>query len=161
MEAAPGVGLAAPQVGESIQLAVLSDGPERWGHLTPDDLAGRERRAVPFTVLVNPVLVPIPDERGLAGFFEGCLSVPRLTGYVRRHRSVQVEGLDEHGEPRTWTFTGWPARIAQHETDHLLGMLYLDHVETRSFSTGENYAARWSGRPIAEIAEALGFDLER
>lgn len=161
MEAAPGVGLAAPQIGESIRLAVLSDGPERWGHLTPDELAVRERSALPFTVLVNPVLVPVPDERGPVGFFEGCLSVLRLTGYVRRHRSVQVEGLDEHGESRTWTFTGWPARIAQHEVDHLLGVLYLDHVETRSLSTGENYAAWWSGRPIAEVAEALGFDLER
>ena len=160
MEAAPGVGLAAPQVGEAIQLAVLSDGPERWSRLTPTELAARERSEVPFTVLVNPVLIPIPDERSPVGFYEGCLSVPRLTGFVRRHRSVRVDGLDEHGEPRSWVFTGWPARIAQHEIDHLQGILYLDRVDTRSISTVENYAGRWSGRPLSEIATELGFAID-
>jgi peptide deformylase len=160
MESAPGVGLAAPQIGESIQLAVLSDGPERMGHLTVEELADRERTAVPFTVLVNPVLEALPDERGSAGFFEGCLSVPRLTGYVRRHRVVRVRGLDERGEPRSWTFRGWPARIAQHEIDHLLGILFLDRVETRSLATSENYVARWSGKPLADVADALGFSLD-
>ena len=159
MEAAPGVGLAAPQVGESIRLAVLSDGPERWSHLTPDELAARERSAVPFTVLVNPVLVPLTDARGPAGFYEGCLSVPRLTGFVGRHRAVRVDGLDEHGDPRSWSFAGWPARIAQHEIDHLAGILYLDRVETRSLSTVENYTDLWAGRRPADIAAALGFEI--
>lgn len=159
MEAAPGVGLAAPQIGESIQLAVLADGPDRFGHLAPDELAARERSAVPFTVLVNPVLVPLADQRGPVGFFEGCLSVPRLTGFVRRHRLVRVDGLDEHGEPRSWTFSGWPARIAQHEIDHLAGVLYLDRVETRSLSTVENYADLWARRSPAEAAAALGFKI--
>ena len=161
MEAASGVGLAAPQVGEPIQLAVLSDGPERWFRLTPDELAARERSAFPFTVLANPVLVPLPDSDGLAAFYEGCLSVPGLIGCVGRHRSVRVDGLDEHGEPRSWTFTGWPARIAQHEIDHLAGVLYLDRVEPRSLSTVENYMERWAGRPPSAAAEGLGFDLPR
>ena len=160
MEAAPGVGLAAPQIGEAIQLAVMSDGAERWSRLTSEELARRERTALPFTVLVNPVLTMVPDARSPVGFFEGCLSVPRLTGYVRRHRVVRVTGLDETGEPRAWTFTGWPARIAQHEIDHLGGVLYLDRVETRSLSTVENYADLWSDRSPKDIATALGFDLE-
>ena len=81
-------------------------------------------------------------------------------GYVRRHRSVRVDALDEFGEPRTWTFVGWPARIAQHEIDHLDGALYVDRVETRSLSTVENYGELWSDRPLREVAAALGFDPE-
>jgi peptide deformylase len=156
MEHAPGVGLAAPQIGEPLQLAVLQDGPERWGDASAADLAARERTALAFTVLVNPVLVAVP-EAGTASFYEGCLSVPGFAGVVRRHRSVRVEGLDEHGERRALTFTGWPARIAQHEVDHLLGILYLDRVETRSLSTVENYLERWADRPPADAAGALGF----
>ena len=79
MEAAPGVGLAAPQVGAGIQLAVLHDGPERWGQLTEEERTIRERNGLDFTVLVNPTLrlVRDPDQ---ASFYEGCLSVPGLTG---------------------------------------------------------------------------------
>jgi peptide deformylase len=156
MEAAPGVGLAAPQIGEPIRLAVLQDGPERWSQLTPDQRRERDRRILPFTVLVNPVLVRA-DNADPVSFYEGCLSVPGLTGVVARHSSVLVEALDEHGDPRTWTFTGWPARIAQHEVDHLDGVLYLDRVETRSLSTTDVYLQRWAHRPVPEASAALGF----
>jgi peptide deformylase len=158
MEAAPGVGLAAPQIGVPLQLAVLHDGPEHWGDSSPVDLAVRERTALPFTVLVNPVLVALP-EAGSVSFYEGCLSVPGLAGVVRRRRSVRVDALDEHGEPRSWTFTGWPARIAQHELDHLRGVLYLDSVVTRSLATVDNYLEHWAGHPTADAAAALGFRL--
>jgi peptide deformylase len=156
MEAAPGVGLAAPQIGESIRLAVLQDGPERWSQLTPDQLLERDRRTVPFTVLLNPVLTPANGSDSVT-FYEGCLSVPGLTGVVARHRSVHVEALDEHGEPRSWTFSGWPARIAQHEVDHLDGVLYLDRVETRSLSTTDVYLQHWAHRQVPEASAALGF----
>jgi peptide deformylase len=156
MEAAPGVGLAAPQIGEPIRLAVLQDGPERWSQLTPDQLLERDRRAVPFTVLVNPVLVPADGSESVS-FYEGCLSVPGLTGVVARHRSVHVEALDEHGDPRSWTLSGWPARIVQHEVDHLDGVLYLDRAETRSLSTTDVYLQRWAHRRVLEASAALGF----
>jgi peptide deformylase len=156
MEAAPGVGLAAPQIGEPIRLAVLQDGPERWSQLTPDQLLERDRRILLFTVLVNPVLVRA-DSADPVSFYEGCLSVPGLTGVVARHSSVLVEALDEHGDPRSWTFTGWPARIAQHEVDHLDGVLYLDRVETRSLSTTDVYLQRWAHRQVPEASAALGF----
>lgn len=158
MEAAPGVGLAAPQVGVPIQLAVLHDGPERWGQLTEDERAARERNGLPFTVLVNPVLRPAGDS-AYASFYEGCLSVPGLTGVVARHRAVHVEALDEHGQPIDEVFSGWAARIVQHEADHLGGRLYLDRVETRSLSTTGNYADLWAGRPPQDAAGALGFAL--
>jgi peptide deformylase len=158
MEAAPGVGLAAPQVGIASQLAVLQDGPGQWGRLTEEERASRERTLLPFTVLVNPVLEPV-DENDLVSFYEGCLSVPGLTGVVARYRAVRVRALDEHGQPVDEILSGWPARIAQHEVDHLGGRLYLDRVETRSLSTVGNYAERWAGRPPAEAAGALGFRL--
>ena len=158
MEAAPGVGLAAPQVGVPLQLAVVQDGPERWGQLGTEDLAIRERSPVPFTVWVNPVLTLVEDS-GQAAFYEGCLSVPGLTGVVRRHRSVRVDALDEHGQPLSRQYTGWPARIAQHEMDHLAGILYLDRAETRSMSTVDNYAEHWAGRSLRDAEEALGFHL--
>lgn len=159
MEDAPGVGLAGPQIGLPIQVVVMADGPERWSRLTPDELAARERTELPFTILVNPVLVPAEPGADLVGFYEGCLSVPGLTGFVRRHRSVRVDALDEHGNPTSPTFTGWPARIAQHEIDHLQGVLYLDRVVSRSLSTVENYTERWAGRSPVEAAAALGFEI--
>ena len=158
MEAAPGVGLAAPQVGAPIQLAVLQDGPERWGQLTQAERSARERDGLPFTVLVNPVLLPA-SEGEQASFYEGCLSVPGLTGVVTRHRVVRVEALDEHGEPVDRVFSGWSARIAQHEIDHLGGRLYLDRVETRSLCTAGSYARLWAGRPPEDAAAYLGFTL--
>ena len=158
MEAAPGVGLAAPQVGVPIQLAVLYDGPERWGQLTEDERTARERNGLPFTVLVNPVLRAAGDGDDVS-FYEGCLSVPGLTGVVARHRAVHVEALDEHGQPADRVFSGWAARIVQHEADHLGGRLYLDRVETRSLSTTGTYARLWAGRPPEDAAAALGFPL--
>jgi peptide deformylase len=158
MEAAPGVGLAAPQVGVPLQLAVLQDGPAQWGSASDDERAARERRTLPFTVLVNPALEPLGGD-DLVSFYEGCLSVPGLTGVVARHRAVRVRALDEHGQPVETVFSGWPARIVQHEVDHLGGHLYVDRVETRSLSTLDTFAQRWAGRPPSAAAEALGFTL--
>jgi peptide deformylase len=158
MEAAPGVGLAAPQVGVSLRLAVVQDNPERWGHLSEEELAAREREPLPFAVLVNPEVTPV-DGDGLVSFYEGCLSVPGLTGVVARHRAVRVTALDSRGQPVDRVLRGWPARIIQHEADHLAGRLYLDRVETRSLSTADNYARLWAGQRPDEAAAALGFTL--
>jgi peptide deformylase len=160
MEAAPGVGLAAPQIGEPLQLAVLADDPEHWGQFTEEWLTATERSAFPFTVLVNPELSPV-DGSGLVSFYEGCLSVPRLVGVVARHRAVRVDALDARGAPFSAVFSGWPARIAQHEIDHLRGILYLDRVETRSVSTLDSYARHWAGRPPDDAAAELGVRLDR
>ena len=160
MELAPGVGLAAPQVGLSLQLAVLQDGPPQWAHLSDDERAVREREELPFTVLVNPTMQPIEDDDWIS-FYEGCLSVPCLTGVVARHRAVRVEALDQDGRPVDRVFSGWAARIVQHEVDHLRGRLYLDHVETRSLSTLDNYASRWAARPTRTAAGSLGFAVDQ
>jgi peptide deformylase len=152
-----GIDLAAPQVGVPIALAVLKDGPERWAKLTDAERTARERVTLPFTVLVNPEVLPAAGD--LVGFYEGCLSLPGLTGVVARHRAVRVTALDEHGEPVVRAFSGWPARIVQHEVDHLGGILYVDRVETRSLSTPATYERLWAGRPVSNAAAAYGFPL--
>jgi peptide deformylase len=159
MAEAPGVGLAAPQIGESIQLAVVEDGAHLWGPASPAQLAARQRSELPFFVLANPTVEPVdPEDR--VGFFEGCLSVPGLIGMVSRWRSIRLRALDEAGEPYERTLVGWPARIVQHEVDHLGGVVYLDRVETRSLAMSENYLRYWAGPDPEAVASAgLGFVL--
>src|SRR5687768_2169840 len=105
MRDAPGVGLAAPQIGESLQLVVIEDPPVLHAGLTPEQLAERERAAVPFHVLVNPTLTVLGDETVEA--FEGCLSFAGFTMIVPRARRVRVDALDEHGQPFSAEASGW------------------------------------------------------
>lgn len=149
MRAAPGVGLAAPQLGVPLRILVLEDRAELMARLTPAELRERERVELPVHVFINPVLRPIGDDRRT--FFEGCLSVHGYTALVERHAEVEVTGLDRRGRPQTLRVRGWPARILQHEVDHLDGTLYVDRMSTRSFSTGDQARARHAGRPIADI----------
>jgi peptide deformylase len=141
---APGVGLAAPQVGESLQLAVIEDRAEYHKTLTKSDLKERGRIEIPFHVIVNPVI----EVRGepIATFFEGCLSLPGFTALVPRAREVRVTGLDHRGEPQVIEASGWYARILQHEIDHLHGTLYIDRMHAHSFSSLENYTRHWKDR---------------
>lgn len=153
MRAAPGVGLAAPQLGVPLRVLVLEDTPERMAKLNPAEIRERERVVLPVHVFVNPVLRPIGDETRT--FFEGCLSVSGYTALVERHAEVEVTGLDRHGRPQTMRVRGWPARILQHEVDHLDGTLYVDRMISRSLSTTELARERFGGRPIAEILAAF------
>ena len=136
MRAAPGVGLAAPQIGESIQLAVIEDREEYIQHVSEDVLKERHRSTIEFHVIVNPkiTLLDVPS----AEFFEGCLSVEGYQAIVRRAYRVRVECLNERAEPLTINADGWYARILQHEIDHLNGKLYIDRMESRTFTTNEN-----------------------
>jgi peptide deformylase len=154
MRDAPGVGLAAPQVGLPVQLVVVEDRAEYLAGLAPEALAERERQPVPFTVLFNPKIIEYSDDT--AEFFEGCLSVSGFSALVKRSRRVAVEYMDENAESRKLEATGWFARILQHEIDHLNGKLYLDRMETRSFSTLENMARHWKDVPVAAVRQALG-----
>lgn len=149
MRKAPGVGLAAPQLGVSLRVLVLEDRPELQASLTPQELEERERKPVPLRVFINPTLTPIGEER--ATFFEGCLSVSGYAALVERWKEVEVSGLDEKGQPQTWRVRGWPARILQHEVDHLEGTLYIDRMISRSFGTLPQVKALYGGKPIAEV----------
>ncbi len=154
MRHAPGVGLAAPQIGRGLSLTVIEDKPA----YQPDDpewLAERGRRPVPFHVLVNPRLTLVEaDDEPL--FFEGCLSVPGFVALVPRARRVHVDAFDEHGQPVSIDAEGWYARILQHEIDHLNGTVYVDRMWSRSFCTVETYQKNWGGLPIAEVCARLG-----
>lgn len=153
MHAAPGVGVAAPQVGIPLRIAVVEDPAP-----VPDEIrTARGRVPQPFRVLVNPSYEPVGDSR--VGFFEGCLSVPGLQAVVARAETVRLRGQDENGRAFDEEFTGWPARIVQHETDHLDGRLYLDAAETRSLATNGQMAERWAHATPEEAARALGFTL--
>jgi len=154
MRAAPGVGLAAPQIGVQWRVIVLEDRPELLGGLSPAERAEREREPFAARVFVNPVLRYVGEEHVM--FFEGCLSVKGYVGLVARSREVEVTGFDEHGVAQTWRVKGWPARILQHEVDHLEGTLYVDRMKTRSFATAEEAKARYAGKPIAEVRALLG-----
>jgi peptide deformylase len=138
---APGVGLAAPQVGEGLRLAVIEDKVEYHKAMTEAELKERGRKPVPFHVLVNPVMQLVEAET--ARFFEGCLSVPGFGATVPRAQQVRVRCLDHHGEERLIAASGWYARILQHEIDHLAGTLYIDRMDAATFSTVENYGRHW------------------
>jgi len=111
-----GVGLAAPQVHVPLRVAVIE--------VPASD--ERSPAGVPLTVLVNPVVTPLGDER--APGWEGCLSIPGLRGVVPRFDRVRLEALDRDGRPFVAEASGFFARVIQHECDHLDGKVYLDRM---------------------------------
>ena len=152
MREANGVGLAAPQIGVSLQVIVFEESEEVLA-LRPEERAEKERFPFALTVFLNPTLRAIGDEQ--TTFFEGCLSIDGYTALVTRSREVEISGLDRHGNPQTLSLRGWPARIAQHEVDHLQGVLFTDRMIARSFMTVEHQRSRFAGMRIGEIMQEL------
>lgn len=153
---APGVGLAAPQVGLSLRLAVIEDKPENLKDVPADYLKERDRKAVPFHVIVNPKLTL--EGPADAEFFEGCLSLSGFTAVVPRARKVRVECLDHQGEPKTIQASGWYARILQHEIDHLVGTVYIDRMRSRTFMSVENHNRYWKNKSSADLRKLIGWE---
>jgi peptide deformylase len=154
MREAPGVGLAAPQIGQSLQLAVIEDREEYLEGIAPAILQERERTFVPFHVIINPRLT-ITEEIP-AVFFEGCLSLDRFAALVPRATAVRVDCLNERGEPQVIQARGWYARILQHEIDHLHGTLYIDRMLSRSFMTIDNLTQHWADKTRHHLQTGLG-----
>jgi peptide deformylase len=154
MHGAPGVGLAAPQIGLPLRLAVIEDREEYHKDIAPGELRERQRRPVPFQAIINP-RITFTSEASVE-FFEGCLSVPGFSAIVPRALTVRVECLDENGNPKSIEAAGWYARILQHEIDHLNGNLYIDRMRSRTFMLLDNYNRYWKGKPIGEIKLTLG-----
>jgi peptide deformylase len=158
MYEAPGVGLAAPQVGLSLQLAVIEDREEYHKDVPVEQLQERERQPVPFHAIINPRIVETSGET--EEFFEWCLSLSGFSALVPRARAVRVECLNERGKKKVIEASGWYARILQHEIDHLRGNLYIDRMYARTFTSLDNWNQFWKGKPIGEIKAALDFERE-
>lgn len=154
MRDAPGVGLAAPQVGVPIQLAVIEDLPEYIDRMPPEQVKRLERVPVSFHAIINPKL--IIEEWEPVESFEGCLSVAGYSAIVPRARRVRVECWNEKAEAITIEANGWYARILQHEIDHMNGMLYVDRMKSRSLTTLDNYLRNWKDHPPEELWAAIG-----
>jgi peptide deformylase len=148
-----GVGLAAPQIGIPLALAVIADPAE----VAPELAEARERLPQPPLDLINPEVTPLGSDR--CAFYEGCLSITGLTAVVSRFRQVRLSAQDRSGRGYNLDPSGWPARIAQHETDHLHGVLYLDRAELRSLSTSAAYEQHWAQPTPAAASAALDFPL--
>jgi len=113
MHVAGGVGLAAPQIGVDLQIAIFGfDKSDRYPDAPP----------VPRTVLLNPTITPLSDDKEEG--WEGCLSVPGMRGIVERHAKIRYTGFDPAGTPIDRVAEGFHARVVQHECDHLIGVLY-------------------------------------
>lgn len=144
MAAAKGSGIAANQIGVSLAICVIGvTRNERYPYKPP----------IPLTVLVNPVITPLDDERWLNN--EGCLSVP-VRGDLERLMNIEVSALDRTGEPFTMVCRGLTAGTVQHEVDHLNGMLIVDRmVDSRSMSTWDNFAEYGMDAYLERIAPAI------
>lgn len=153
MLAAPGVGLAGPQVGIGLSLFVAEDP----GSLDPETAEVRERSPLPLRVVLNAEYTRATSEN--VSFFEGCLSIPGYQAVVARPRSIELSGQNLDGSPIAEVVSGWSARIVAHETDHLEGVLFLDKAEMRSLSTNTSVAKFWNQPSTQKAARELGFTL--
>lgn len=187
MLAAPGVGLAAPQIGLGLAFAVVEDHVrdvfdedddgtdddgtddkgDKGGETDPDASVDsdddfddpREIAEFPFHVIINPSYEPIGEQT--RSFFEGCLSFEGYQAVRRRWLDIVARWQDEDGNRHEERLHGWPARIFQHETDHLSGEVYIDKAEIRSLSSDENLVEYWAGDPVPiAAAHELGFPVD-
>ena len=130
LEDSGGIGLAAPQIDVSTQIAIIEivETSTRYGEI----------QQLPFSVFVNPLVTVVDPET--AGYWEGCLSVPGMMGYVERPQHIRIEYLDDSGSSQTAEFEGFLATVFQHEFDHLQGKLYIDRMEDPTlFSFEDEY----------------------
>ena len=131
MREAPGVGLAAPQIGLSERIIVIE-------YFEKEELEEVENAPKKVWALINPEIVKASEEMLFGA--EGCLSIPGIVGEVERHAEVQVKALNKHGKPVKIKAKGWLARIFQHEIDHLNGIMFTERA-TRL----------WKPKPETEI----------
>lgn len=150
---APGVGLAAPQIGESLRIIIIEDKASYHEQVPPELLKAQGRHSIPLRVLVNPQLETVGSSSHL--FFEGCLSIDGYVAAVQRAQSVKVTAWNRQGKPTSFVAHNWQARIIQHEVDHLDGRLYIDCMNSRSFMTLKNFSLLWRKALPAKINNAF------
>ena len=131
MKAAGGIGLAAPQINVSKQVALIEipETNQRYGEIL---------ETFPQIVVINPQIQILDNEK--QGSWEGCLSLPGLQGYVERPKKIKLNYLTPEGVEKSQIFDGFPATVVQHELDHLEGILYVDKIkDTRLFGFSDSF----------------------
>jgi peptide deformylase len=133
-----GIGLAAPQVHEGLRVFVAG---LRTPEATPGEL--NDDTDMPFIALINPQFTPVGDE--IISGWEGCLSIPDIRGLVPRASRIQVKAYDRNGRIIELDARGLPARVIQHETDHLDGILFFDRMNSfESLTFSDEYRRYWT-----------------
>uniref|UniRef100_A0A336MUU5 Peptide deformylase n=1 Tax=Culicoides sonorensis TaxID=179676 RepID=A0A336MUU5_CULSO len=125
------VGLACNQLGMPYQIMTMEFTEKRKKDFPPSVYKAREMQTLPLTVIINPKLTVTNFEK--IAHVESCQSVRGYSGEVSRYKGVAIEGFNENGEAKKWEFNGWNARIAQHEVDHLNGVVYTDKMDPKTF----------------------------
>jgi peptide deformylase len=138
---APGVGLAAPQVGEALKIVIIED-KAKYHQPIPKDL-----------LLINPEIEVIDESNNV--YFEGCLSLDGYVAAVPRHKSVRVKAIDRNGKSLSFIAKDWQARIVQHEMDHLEGKIYIDMMLKNSFMNLNNFSKLWRKAKQADISSSF------
>lgn len=146
-----GVGLAAPQVGENIQLVIIEDKAKYHKKIPAKLLKEQSRKPIDLHVLINPRV--IEKSKDCANYFEGCLSIDGYRAIASRSKKLKVVALDRKGKPVAVNANGWFARILQHELDHLKGILYIDGMIPKSFMTDKNFSKDWSDKLEKDIIQ--------
>ncbi|XP_077371648.1 peptide deformylase, mitochondrial [Festucalex cinctus] len=125
------VGISAPQIGVPLRIVALEYPQKMLDEDSPVSRKARGLSVQPLRIFVNPQMRVLDWQT--VHFQEGCESICGFSATVPRYLSVEVSGLNEKGEDTTWQASGWPARILQHEMDHLDGVLYIDHMDSKTF----------------------------
>ena len=135
MYVAHGIGLAAPQIAVPLRLFVIEDTEDRMQHLTAEQRRDRHRDPFPFEAVINPTWRATSPRVAIEP--EGCLSIPGYKADIPRFWAIEAEGYTPKGERKRWSLEGWPARIFQHEIDHLDGLLLTDRMLAHTLASIE------------------------
>jgi peptide deformylase len=154
-----GVGLAAPQIAVPLRLFVVEDTEGRMGHLSAEQRKARNRYPFPFEAVINPIWYAISPEMVVET--EGCLSIPGFKADVYRYWAIEVEGFQPNGQRKTWSVKGWPARIFQHEIDHLDGRLLTDCMLPRTLTSTEPHGTGASTDLLQRLAISIQLSKEK
>lgn len=150
-----GIGLAAPQIYESISVAIVDYQEDHPRYADQTKNSETVADSLPFTIIINPKITVLDETE--QKFWEGCLSVPELRGLVSRPRKIRVEYLDVKAKPKSVTVEGFLATVFQHEIDHLLGVVYVDRVKMEIGKTNlafnEEYSRFLSPKDEDDIGE--------
>jgi peptide deformylase len=142
-----GVGLAAPQVHEGVRIFVAGFPPSRGSRSAEADADEDDGDRVPLMALINPEVTPIGSD--MVEDWEGCLSIPDIRGKVPRAREITVRALDRRGKRTELQASGFTARVIQHETDHLNGILFFDRMTSfQTLTFIEEFSRYWSAQEV-------------